>query len=332
ITRRFRQGARIRPRRSLTGPKLPPELPEVAAAVADGAIGEDHLRVLCRALDTLPARLSPAAVSNAEHALVGHARDLDADVLTRIGQRIHDHLNPDGDYTDDDRARRRFVQLGRQGPDGMSRLRGLLDPETRAYLEAITAAVRPGCHQPDTPAAQLLGADTRSAGQRCHDGLKLALSTAIASGKLGTHRGHPVTVVITTTLAELEAATAIHYLAIFDDHLKRPLYLGRQKRVATADQRLICYARDRGCTRPNCCEPGYHCEVHHTPDWTNGGRTDADKLHFACGPDHTAATNGQQHTTVTENGRLAWTDGTHPPQTNHAHHPDELLHGDTDPP
>ena len=52
------------------------------------------------------------------------------------------------------------------------------------------------------------------------------------------------------------AASAIHYLAVFDDHTERPLYLGRQKRVATADQRLICYARDRGCTRPNCLDIG----------------------------------------------------------------------------
>ena len=80
------------------------------------------------------------------------------------------------------------------------------------------------------------------------------------------------------------AAKTIHYLAVFDDHTERPLYLGRQKRVATADQRLICYARDRGCTRPNCLVSGYRCEVHHSPDWARGGRTDADKLFFACGP------------------------------------------------
>jgi hypothetical protein len=46
------------------------------------------------------------------------------------------------------------------------------------------------------------------------------------------------------------AADAIHYLAIFDDHSDRPIYLGRQKRLATADQRIICYSRDGGCTKP----------------------------------------------------------------------------------
>jgi hypothetical protein len=179
------------------------------------------------------------------------------------------------------------------------------------------------------------------------------------------HRGHPVTVVITTTLAELDraaqaavdssipmpaaattgggsrlpmrdliglAAKTIHYLAVFDDHTERPLYLGRQKRVATVDQRLICHARDRGCTRPNCLESGYRCEVHHSPDWARGGRTDADKLFFACGGDHGMASRGELCTQATKSGRLGWTNGTGPAEINHAHHPDELLRGDPDPP
>ncbi|MGH3967051.1 MAG: DUF222 domain-containing protein, partial [Mycobacterium sp.] len=128
------------------------------------------------------------------------------------------------------------------------------------------------------------------------------------------------------------AARGIHYLAVFDDHIKRPLYLGRQKRIATADQRLICHARDRGCTRPNCLVSGYYCEVHHSPDWARGGRTDADKLFFGCGGDHGMATSGELSTEVTPSGRLGWTDGTGPPQINHAHHPEELLRGDSDPP
>ena len=82
------------------------------------------------------------------------------------------------------------------------------------------------------------------------------------------------------------AADGIHYLVVFEDHTERPIYLGRKARIATADQRIICYARDGGCTRPNCLEPGYHSEVHHSPDWAPNGATDADKLFFACRPDH----------------------------------------------
>ena len=121
------------------------------------------------------------------------------------------------------------------------------------------------------------------------------------------------------------AADSIHYLAVFEDHTNRPLYLGRTKRVASADQRIICYARDRGCTRPNCLEPGYHCEAHHDPPWAEGGRTDADCLFFGCGPDHTLLSKGILQTKPTDTGRLAWADGTGPPEINLAHHPDELL-------
>jgi hypothetical protein len=363
IVRRFKLAARIRPRRSLTGPVLPPELPELAAAVEVGAVGEDHIRAVCQAIDVLPACVAPADVAEAERTLVAHATKLDAGVVAKLGQRIADYLNPDGLFTDEDRARRRWLRLGPQGPDGMSRLSGLLDPEARAYFEAVEAAVRPGRHQPED--AEPEQRDTRTVGQRCHDALKLGFRTAIDCGELGTHRGHPVTVIVTTTLAELDraahaavdqsvpmpapaltgggsrlpmrdlirmAAKAIHYLAVFDEHTGRPLYLGRQKRIATADQRLICYARDRGCTRPNCLEPGYRSEVHHSPDWADGGRTDADKLHFACDADHDGASDGRWQTIVSDNGRLGWTDGTGPPQINHAHHPEELLRGDSDPP
>lgn len=363
IRRRFKLAARIRPRRSLTGPPVAPELAELAAAVEAGAVGEDHIRAVCDAVDVLPSCVSAADVAAAERTLVRHARKLDAGVVTKLGHRIADHLNPDGLFDDEDRARRRGLHLGAQGPDGMSRLSGLLDPEARAYFEAIHAAVRPGRHQPDGAAPE--ERDTRTPAQRCHDALKLGLQAAVSSGRLGSHRGHPVTVIVTTTLGDLEraaaavadesvpmpapartgggsrlpmpdlirmAANAIHCLAVFDEHTGRPLYLGRQKRIATADQRLICHARDRGCTRPNCLEPGYNCDVHHSPDWAEGGRTDADSLHFACGGDHDGASRGEWHTEVAENGRLGWSKGDGPPEINHAHHPDELLRGGLDPP
>ncbi|WP_139825110.1 DUF222 domain-containing protein, partial [Mycobacterium conspicuum] len=112
ITRRFKLAARIRPRRSLTGPPLPAPLPELAAAVQAGDVGEDHIRVVCRALDVLPASVAPAEVANAERRLVEHAGRVDAKVVERLGQRIADYLNPDGVFTDADRARRRGLHLG----------------------------------------------------------------------------------------------------------------------------------------------------------------------------------------------------------------------------
>lgn len=368
ITRRMKMAARLRARRQLCGPPAPPELPLVAQAVEAGTIGEDHLRAICRAIDRLPSCVSADDRAEVEASLVREASKNDADIVKTAGRHIDEIFNPDGHYDEADRARRRGLHLGPQGPDGMSRMWGWIDPETRSYVETSTAAVRPGRHLPEDtlPDGTLTETrDDRTRAQRCHDGIKLGLKAGIASGVMGSHRGHPVTVIARTTLAELNQAAhaitdpdipmpppartggdtalpmrdlirmatdAIHYLAVFEDHTERPLYLGRQKRIATADQRLICHTRDGGCTHPNCLEPGYHCEVHHSPDWDPDGATDADKLFFACGPHHARATRGELTTTVTPNGRLAWTDRTTPAQINHAHHPTELLHNDPDPP
>jgi hypothetical protein len=329
---------------------LPPELPALADAVEAGAVGDDHIAAVCKTLDTLPAAVAPADREVAERALVRHAREQDSQFVTAIGTQISDWLNPDGDFTDEDRARRRGLVLGPQGPDGMSRLSGWLDPEGRAYVEAVTSAAGPGRHLPDGAEEP----DRRTPEQRCHDGVKLGLKAGIESGALGQHRGLPVTVIVTTTLGELERAAgwartggagrlpmrdvirmageAVHYLAVFEDHSERPLYLGRAKRLATADHRIICYARDRGCTKPNCFEPGYRCEVHHAVPWSQGGPTDADNLYFGCGCDHSMATEGTYTTTVTEDGRIAWSDGTGPPRVNDVHHPERLLKDDDDRP
>jgi hypothetical protein len=121
------------------------------------------------------------------------------------------------------------------------------------------------------------------------------------------------------------AGESIHYLAVFDDHSERPLYLGRSRRLASADHRIICHARDRGCTKPGCFVPGYDCEVHHARNWSAGGPTDADNLYFGCACDHAAATDGTYTTTITDEARIAWSDGTAPPRVNDVHHPERLL-------
>jgi hypothetical protein len=48
-------------------------------------------------------------------------------------------LNPDGNFSDKDRAGRRGITVGPQGWDGMSRLSGWLDPQLRAGLDAVLA-------------------------------------------------------------------------------------------------------------------------------------------------------------------------------------------------
>ncbi len=72
------------------------------------------------------------------------------------------------------------------------------------------------------------------------------------------------------------ARHANHYLAIFDKGNTLALY--HTKRLASPDQRIVLYAKDRGCTAPGCDVSGYYCEVHHVEAWATTQRTDVNQL------------------------------------------------------
>ncbi|SHR46595.1 Conserved protein of uncharacterised function, possible phage protein [Mycobacteroides abscessus subsp. bolletii] len=185
------------------------------------------------------------------------------EALRAGAERLMALLNPDGQFSDADRARRRGITIGPQGFDGMSAISGLLDPETRAYLDTVFAKLAaPGMCNPNDqsplvdgePADDAAERDTRTVAQRHHDALRAALRSTLVSTELGSHHGLPVTVIVTTTLKELQDAAGIattgsgtrlpmrdliwmathahHYLAIFDDH-GRALHLGRSQRIAS---------------------------------------------------------------------------------------------------
>ncbi|NMO88278.1 HNH endonuclease signature motif containing protein [Actinomycetospora sp. TBRC 11914] len=83
---------------ALSGQDLPPRLPASAAAAADGAIGEEHLRVLVRAMDRIIALedIEPAQVTAAEDLLASSARQLSPHGLERVAARLLATLDPDG--------------------------------------------------------------------------------------------------------------------------------------------------------------------------------------------------------------------------------------------
>ena len=153
--------------------------------------------------------------------------------------------------------------------------------------------------------------------------------SVLASGTLGQHNGLPATIVISTTLKELEsgagqavtaggsllpmpdvirmASYAHHYLVIFDNHTRLPLYLGRSKRIASSGQRIVLHARDRGCTFPGCTVPGYGCQAHHGKrGWSKGGQTNIDEEVLACGPHNLLVEEGGWTTRIRKDGRIDW--------------------------
>ncbi|MEE6139067.1 HNH endonuclease signature motif containing protein [Mycobacterium sp. 050128] len=355
--RRIAEAADLGPRRAISGEPLPPRLTATAKAQRDGNIGSSHVAVIRQFFDALPSWVDIETREYAEKDLAEHATHYRPDQVAKLADRLAAYLNPDGNFTDDDRARRRGLTLGKQDIDGMSRLSGWLTPEARATVEAVLAkTASPGMCNPEddlpvvdgTPAAVVARRDIRTAAQRNHDGLNAALRAVLASGKLGQHNGLPTTIIVTTTLKDLDAAAgkgltgggtllpmsdvirlardAYHYLAVFDD--AKPVALYHTKRLASAGQRIVLYAKDRGCTRPGCDVPGYWCEVHHVEDWAITHRTDIDQLTLACGPDHKLLEKGWK-TRKRKDVATEWIPPPHldrdQPRVNTFHHPEVLL-------
>ncbi len=363
-SRRVAEAADLGGRRALTGESLPPLLTATAHAQRAGRIGADHVRVIRTFVHRLPGCVDIETRDKAEEHLAKLAAQFRPEQVARLADRLSDCLNPDGDYTDQDRARRRGLTLTKQDLDGMSRLSGWVTPELRAGLEAIWAKLaapgrcNPEDHTPiidDQAGEEAIARDTRSNAQRHHDGLNAALRAVLASGKLGQHNGLPATIIVSATLKDLESATgkaltgggsvlpisdvirlarhAHHYLAIFDGGKAIGLY--HSKRLASPGQRIVLYAKDRGCTRPGCDVPGYWSEVHHVDEWAATHCTDVNKLTLACTPDHKLLEKGWI-TRKRANGDTEWIPPPHldhgQPRTNGYHHPEKLLCEDEDDP
>ena len=361
--RRLRDAAQLSPRTTLSGQTVPAELPATAKAWEAGLLDPEHLRVIQRFIRELPVGLHPAEVAKAEAFLAEKATEVRPDQLQVVADRLAITINPDGRFTDEDRARRRgFTWCGRQGPDGMSEGRLTATPELRATIDALFAKfAAPGRCNPadetpavsDDPSQEAVERDLRSHSQRQHDALGALLRSQLGDPKLGQHNGLPVTVIATATVEQLceaaghavtgggtllpmsdlirMASHAWHYLCIYEKHTQRPLYLGRSKRIASADQRIVLHALDRGCTKRGCTIPGYLTEVHHIREWADGGRTDVDELTFACKTDHRLIKPGLWRTRKRPDGTTEWIpppDLPLPGGTNDYHHPERLLPDD----
>ena len=362
--RRIADAEDLGERRALTGEPLAPLLSHTAAAQRDGLIGDGHVKEIRKFFAHLPAQVDPGTREAVELVLASKAAEYRPDQLAQQAQQLMDWLHPDGEFSDEERARKRGIMLGKQDFDGMSRLSGLVSPDLRAAIEAMLAKLAaPGACNPEdetpvvdeAPDEDAVRRDHRSAAQRNHDGFLAGMRALIASGELGQHNGLPVSIIVTTTLKDLEAATgkaltgggtlvpmsdiirwaghAHHYLAIFDRG--KPLALYHTKRLASPAQRIMLYSKERGCTMPGCDAPAYHSQVHHVQGWTKTHRTDIDDLTLACGPDNRLAEKGWT-TRKSANGDTEWIPPPHldygQPRINSFHHPEKLLAPDDDEP
>lgn len=356
--RRVAAAADLGPRRAMTGEPLEPRRAAVAAAQRAGRIGAEHIGVIRSFFRYVPDDLDAGTAAQAEQHLVELAGEHRPDELRGLAQRLADYLHPDGTLSDEQRATRRGVVIGAQGSDGMSSIKGWLDPQARATWDAVLARwAAPGMCHPDDESPCVAGsassaqvdADTRSAPQRVHDAMTAVGRAVLASGGLGQHNGLPTSIIVSTTLAELQAGVgkahtgggtwlsmreviamashAHHYLRIYDG--ARELALFHTKRLASPGQRIVLYAKERGCSHPGCPVPGYLCEIHHDDDYARTRRSDIDGLTMRCGPHHQLLSTGGWKTRKRHDGTTVTLPPPHldhaSPRVNHYHHPEKLL-------
>ncbi|UXA14513.1 HNH endonuclease [Mycobacterium sp. SMC-8] len=362
--RRLTEAAVLAPRPSLTGPALPPVLPATAIAQAHGLINAEHVDVIRRSLNKVPGWVDSATRERIEVDLVRTAVGNGPKELKDSADRTLFLLDQDGPEPDDtERARKRGVTKHKQRGDAMVDLSATLTPEAWAVWEPIFARLAaPGMCNPDdpepctsgTPSQAQIDNDHRSLAQRQHDALVAAGRIALMSGQLGQLNGLPVSVIIRTTLQDLESRAGVgvtgggtvvpisevirmaghanHYLAVFDRATGSALELFRTKRVASPSQRIMLIARDGGCTKPCCTVGAYGSQAHHVvADWVDGGNTNVDEMGLACGPDNRSvgADGGGWSTRMNDRCEVEWIPppglDTGQARLNYYHRPERLL-------
>ncbi|HET7667864.1 MAG TPA: 13E12 repeat family protein [Mycobacterium sp.] len=367
--RRLEEAATLGPRRALTGEPLEPVLPYTAVAQAQGVINREHVKVIREAMNGIPSAIDATTRAQIESDLVRTAIGVGPKPLKDTADRTLFLLDQDGpEPNDTERARRRGVTMAPQQRGGNSQLNGNLTPEARAIYEAIWAKwAAPGMCNPDeerpcvsgTPSQAQIDNDHRTLAQRQHDALIAVGRSVLESGELGQHNGLPTSIIIRTTLQDLESragvgvtgggtaipistvirlgAHANHYLAVFDGATGSALDLFRARRVASPAQRIMLIARDGGCTKPCCTVPAYGSQVHHAArDWADDGQTNVDDLGLACGHDNRMVGPGGWATRMNARHEVEWI----PPESldtgqarvNNYHRPERLLRPPDDPP
>ena len=360
--RRLAEAADLGPRRTLTGESLAPVLAATAAAQAAGLINSEHIDKIRDTMAHIPSFVDTPTREQIETDLVRLAVGVGPTELKKAADKVLFLLDQDGPEPDDaERARRRGFHVGPQKRDGTVDIKGTLTPEAWAIYEAIFAkTAAPGMCNPDddqpcisgTPSPAQIDNDHRTLAQRQHDALVAIGRNTIESRELGQHNGLPTSIIIRTTLQDLESRAGVgatgggtimpisdvirlaghanHWLAVFDKATGQALDLFRARRVASPAQRIMLIARDGGCTKPCCTVPAYGSQVHHAlRDWADGGNTNVNELALACGPDNRLVDKDGWATTINTRGDVEWIPP--PPldngqaRVNYYHRPERLL-------
>jgi hypothetical protein len=336
--RRLADARSVRPMVALTGEILAPALPVAAAAVAAGAISDQHLQVIRQTVEQLPPAVDDAVRARVESELVDHATRFDPVQLGKLAHRIRAHLDPDGTLLDEQQAIARRELSFTPDLDGTVKIRGRLDAEAAAIVQAALnplAAPLPadarGVKDQRTPARRRADALVQAArllldagvlpsqgGQRPHltvtitlDNLRTNTDSTSADGTNpadadadgGTGGG---TADLDTGAGTITAGAArriacdAHVIPVVLGSRSEPLDVGRAAYTVPQPMRRALIARDRGCVFPGCDRPSGWCEAHHIVNWADGGPTTLTNLALLCDAHHRLIHAQDWHIRITD--------------------------------
>ena len=294
------------------------KLVRVGTVVASAAEGEPWLEpvlalpvasvdVIRAGLGTPTSAVPADELAGVARVLAAAAGDLDVDAVARLAREARAALDVNSTgLLEEERRQQRFLRLTPL-PTGMTRVTGLLDPESAAIVvgavDAITAPRRGGPRFVADDSAHEVP-DNRTVDQLMADALVDIVSVALKapSGKLFGKRQPGVRVLVTLDdlnsgegAAHIEGQTEpvsvetarrraceVGILPVGFDKNGKGMHLGRSARYHDSRQRNVIAARDGGCIIAGCpCPPGW-CEVHHILPWGEGGGTSVEDGVLLC--------------------------------------------------
>ena len=294
------------------------QLPELAAAFAEGAVSAAHVQVVTAAIT--PARIARAAevgvdLATTDRVLTDAARVLGPEDTGKAVRRWVAGVDPDGLLDDAAGLPRRLRMAASTG--GRVYLTGHLDPVGGETVHAALEAVMNG-HRP--------AGDRRSYAERQGDALVELCRQALNGGTLPDVRGERPHVRVSIDLLALCAERGFAELPfagpITAETARRiacdagvariitgpdglPMDAGREQRTASVGIRRAIEARDVHCVFAGCTAPAAWCDVHHVVHWAFGGPTSCENGALLCERHHTAVHEGG-FTIARDRGTAVW--------------------------
>lgn len=328
----------------------PSWLDAVGSGVADGDLSVGAAAAIREGLGEPNADVDDAALAEAARRLAAEATTMSPAEAARAARFARDELDAVGVADREAVLReRRYLRLIPQS-DGMTRVAGLLDPESAALVsdafDRVTMPRRGGPRFVDPDEQQREDAaadDTRTIDQLTADAFvqMVRLAAAGDDGALFGIKGPAVRIHV--RLADLQRGTGVGIVEgqaspvsigtvhrficdggvvpiLFDDD-GQAVNVGRTIRPFTERQRIAIAARDGGCMIPGCDRPPSWTEAHHCHEWGMGGPTDLSNGIALCRHHHMWLHNTGRWIKFTGNGYLLHAPGGSPPERLVSKHP-----------